>query len=210
MTLVMPANEVIGLLLPIFILTDVFAVASYWKEWDWKLIALLMPGAIAGVTVATFFITNVAPETLRMTLGVIVLLFALYKLMGARIFRSKAYQAHDWHGMATGTAAGLFSALAHTGGPPVSIYLLLQGVSTTTFNATSALFFAILNWIKVPYYFYADLFDYERLLDVIWLLPLLPLGVWVGKRLSDRISREAFERVMVILLVAIGLFLILE
>jgi uncharacterized membrane protein YfcA len=109
-----------------------------------------------------------------------------------------------------GTLAGLFSALAHTGGPPISIYLLLRRIPTRTFNATSALFFAILNWIKVPYYFYADLFDFHRLLDMIWLLPLLPLGVWAGKRLSDRISREAFERVIMVLLVVIALFLILE
>jgi uncharacterized membrane protein YfcA len=210
MALIVPANEVIGLLLPILIIADVFAVASYWSEWDWKLIVLLLPGGIAGVTVATLFITNVPPETLKITLGIIVLLFALYKMLEPRIFRSRTYQARDWHGVMAGTSAGFFSALAHTGGPPISIYLLLRRVSTRTFNATSALFFMILNWIKVPYYFYADLFDFQRLLGLIWLLPLLPLGVWAGKRLADRISREAFEQVIIILLVVTAFFLILE
>lgn len=210
MALVMPANEVIGLLLPIFILTDILAVGSYWKEWDWKLIVLLTPGAVVGVTIATLFITNIPPETLRATLGIIVLFFALYKIFEARIFRSRAYRAHDWHGIVAGTSAGLFSALAHTGGPPISIYLLMRRIPARTFNATSALFFAILNWIKVPYYFYANLFDFQRLLGMIWLLPLLPLGVWAGKRLSDRISRESFEKVITVLLVFIALFLIFE
>ncbi len=210
MALVMPAKEVIGLLLPLLILADVFAVSSYWKQWDWKLIVLLTPGAVAGVTIATFFIINVPEKTLKISLGIIVLIFALYKIFEARLFRSQTYQARDWHGIAAGTLAGFSSALAHTGGPPISIYLLLRRVSTRTFNATSALFFAILNWIKVPYYFYANLFDFQRLLGMIWVLPLLPVGVWAGKRLADRISQEAFERVIVVLLVVTALFLILE
>jgi len=210
MTLVVPANEVIGLLLPILILADVFAVTSYWKEWDWKLIGLLTPGAIVGVTIGTFFITSMPTEILRVTLAIIVLIFALYKIFEAMIFRLTSYQARDWHGTMAGIAAGFFSALAHTGGPPISIYLILRRVPTRTFNATSALFFAILNWIKVPYYFYANLFDYQRLRGLIWLLPLLPLGVWAGKHLADRISRQAFERVIVVLLVVTALLLIFE
>ena len=208
MALVMPADQVIGLLLPILMIADLFAVSSYWKQWNWRMIILLMPGAILGVTIGTFFITNAPTETLRTTLGIIVLLFALYKMLEARLFRALAYQARDWHGIFAGTVAGFSSALAHTGGPPVSIYLLLRRVPNRTFNATSALFFAILNWIKVPYYFYAGLFDFGRLASLIWLLPLLPLGVWSGKWLADKISRVAFERVIVFLLAVTALLLI--
>lgn len=171
MALILPANEVIGLLLPLLILADVFAVISYWREWDWKLIVLMTPGAVVGVTVGTFFITSAPIHVLAVTLGIIVLLFALYKIFEALLFRSLAYQAHAWQGILTGILAGLFSALAHTGGPPVSIYLILRRISTRTFNATTALFFATLNWIKVPYYFYANLFDFQRSRSLIWLLP---------------------------------------
>ena len=208
MALVMPPGQVIGLLLPLLIIADVFAVTSYWKQWDGRMILLLMPGAILGVTIGTFFITNAPTETLRTMLGMIVLIFAVYKMVEARLFRALTYQARPWHGIFAGTVAGFSSALAHTGGPPVSIYLLLRRVPNRTFNATSALFFAILNWIKVPYYLYAGLFDFQRLLSLVWLLPLLPLGVWSGKRLAERISREAFEQVIVVLLAGTALLLI--
>ena len=208
MALVMPANQVIGLLLPVLMIADVFAVASLWKRWDWQLIILLMPGAVVGVTIGTYFITNAPTATLKLALGIIVLLFALYKILEGRLFSRLTYQAKDWHGSIAGTVAGFSSALAHTGGPPISIYLLLRRIPTHTFNATSALFFAIINWVKVPYYVYAQLFDFQQIRSLIWLLPLLPLGVWGGKWAADKISQKAFERVIIALLVVTALLLI--
>ncbi len=209
MALVMPADQVIGLMLPILMVADVFAVASHWKRWDWGLIILMLPGAVVGVTIGTFFITNAPTETLKLALGIIVLLFAVYKLLEARLSKTLTYEAKDWHGALAGTVAGFSSALAHTGGPPISIYLLMRRVPTHVFNAISALFFAIINLIKVPYYMYAQLFDVEQMLRMIWLLPLLPLGVWGGKWAADKISREAFERVIIALLAITALLLIL-
>jgi uncharacterized membrane protein YfcA len=208
MAMVMPADQAIGLLLPILMVADVFAVASLWKRWDWRLIILLMPGAVVGVTIGTYFITNAPTETLKLALGIIVLLFALYKILEARLFNALTYEAKNWHGVFAGTVAGFSSALAHTGGPPISIYLLMRRVPTHVFNGTSALFFAILNWVKVPYYVYAQLFDFQQIRSLIWLLPLLPLGVWGGKWAAEKISQEVFERVIVALLALTALLLI--
>jgi hypothetical protein len=209
MMLVMPAKQVIGLLLPILMFADIFAVAVHWKRWDRRLVILLIPGAIVGVTLATYFIKNAPTRTIQAALGVIVLAFVLYILFEKRIFRAMHYQSHNWHGLVAGTVAGFSSGLAHTGGPPVSIYLLMQNISPSVFNATAALFFMILNWIKVPYYYYAGLFNWHRLFQVVWLLPLVPLGVWVGKRMSDRINKQVFDLVITILLAVAGLLLIL-
>jgi uncharacterized membrane protein YfcA len=208
MALVMPADQVIGLILPVLMVADVFAVASLWKRWDWQLIILLMPSAVLGVTIGTYFITNAPTETLKLALGIIVLLFALYKILEARLFNTLTYEAKNWHGVFAGTVAGFSSALAHTGGPPISIYLLMRRVPTHIFNATSALFFAILNWVKVPYYVYAQLFDLQQMRSLIWLLPLLPLGVWGGKWAADKISQAVFEQVIVAMLAVTALLLI--
>lgn len=208
MALVMPADQVIGLVLPILMFADIFAVALHWGNWNRKLVLLLIPGAIVGVTIGTFFITNAPTEMLRTALGVIILIFTIYKLFEKRIMRDLAYHGRDWHGILAGTVAGFSSALAHTGGPPVSIYLLLQKVTPAVFIATSALFFGILNWIKVPYYFYAGLFDWQQLIRIAWIMPLVPLGVWIGKRLSLRIDRQTFENIIVWLLAGSALLLI--
>jgi uncharacterized membrane protein YfcA len=210
MALVMPPDQVIGLLLPLLMFADVFAVASYWKRWKGRLVLLLLPGGVVGVTIATFFITHAPTRELRIGLAIIVLIFSIYKVFEQQIARGLTYAGRDWHGLLAGTVAGFSSALAHAGGPPVGIYLLLQKLHPLEFNATSALFFAILNWIKVPYYFYAHLFDFPQLLKVLFLLPVIPLGVGVGRWAASRINRLVFERVIVVLLFISGIMLLLE
>lgn len=209
LALVMPADKVIGLVLPILMLADVFAVALHWRRWNRKLVFLLIPGSVVGVVIGTVLITNAPTETLRTLLGIIVLVFALYKLFEKQILRKLVYKSQDWHGLVAGTITGFSSALAHTGGPPVSIYLLMQDVTPRVFIATSALFFFILNWIKVPFYLYAELFDLDLLRQIAWLLPLVPLGVVAGRWLAQRVDAATFERIIVILLLVNALVLIL-
>lgn len=208
MALVMPADQAIGLLLPILMLADVFAVALHWRNWNVRLVWLLIPGAVVGVTIGTYFITNAPTRTLQIALGVIVLLFAVYKIFEKRILGLFHYQPRDWHGMVAGTITGFSSALAHTGGPPVSVYLLMQDIPPGVFNATAAIFFLILNWIKVPYYWYAGLFNFQLLWQVAWILPLVPIGVWLGKQFSNKVNKETFDKVMVALLVIASILLI--
>lgn len=208
MALVMPAEKVIGLVLPILMFADIFAVALHWKGWNSRLILLLLPGAVLGVTIGTLFITNAPTKTLRIALGIIILIFAIYRILENRILRSLRYQPRNWHGLLAGTITGFSSSLAHTGGPPVSIYLLLQDVTPAVFIGTSVLFFLILNWIKVPYYIYADLFDLALLRQIVWLLPLVPLGVWTGKWAATRVDKATFDRIIVVLLIVSALLLI--
>jgi uncharacterized membrane protein YfcA len=208
MALVLPADQVIGLILPILITADVFALASHWQRWDRKLVLLLIPGAAVGVLLAALFISSISPQALRHGLGVIALLFVIYKLFENRILGSMQYTPHNWHGWLAGSAAGFSSTLAHTGPPPIIIYLLMQNITPRVFVATSVLFFAVVNWIKVPFYFYIGLFDFKLLWQVAWLLPLLPLSVWVGKQLATKVDKGIFDRIIIALLTLSAVFLL--
>jgi len=208
MSLLMPIDRVIGLILPVMMFADIFGLAFHWRKWNVRLIVLILPGAIIGVTLGTWFITNTPTEALQNALVVIILLFVFYKVFEKRILGSLTYQSKNWHGWFAGTITGFSSALAHTGAPPVNIYLLMQDVTPRVFVATAALFFFTLNWIKVPYYFYADLFDFPKLWSVAWLLPLVPLGAWFGRWFVSKVNKQIFERVIIVLLVISALLLI--
>jgi hypothetical protein len=208
MALVLPADAVIGLVLPMLIFADVFAVAAYWRRWKSRMALLLLPGGVLGVLVATVYIVHAPEEALRKALAAIVLIFTGYKIIEPAILKRLTYRGQDWHGIAAGTAAGFTSALAHAGGPPVAMYLLLQKVSPIEFNATSVLFFAILNWIKVPFYWGAGRFDLTLLASLAWTLPAIPLGVWLGRAFASRINKQLFERVMVVMLLISGVMLL--
>lgn len=208
MTLVMPADQVIGLLLPILMIADVFAVASHWQRWDSRLVLWLIPGSILGTAIASIFIATVSAEVLQRGIGLVVLLFVLYRIFERRLVRTLLYRPRNWHGLVAGSIGGFTSTLAHTGGPPISIYLLLQNIEPRVFVATSALFFTVLNWIKVPSYLYLGLFDLDQLWQVAWLLPLLPLGVWAGKIIAEKVNKIIFDWSIIAILAATALLLL--
>lgn len=210
LALVMPLNRAIGLMLPILILADMFTLAAYWRRWDTRHLWILLAGALVGVTLATFVLTSLPVSVLKKGLGILVLIFALYRIFEQRILRGLSYVTRRWHGVLAGSLAGFTSTLAHAGGPPITIYLLLQKLEPSIFIATSALFFALLNWIKVPYYAVAGLFDWQWQLHLIWLTPLVPLGVWTGKRLVHHLNRMLFERLVIGLLMASGILLLIR
>jgi uncharacterized membrane protein YfcA len=180
MALVMPVNQVLGLLLPIMLLADIFSIALHWRRWNTRLVWLLLPGAVVGVTIGTYFIANVSTQVLKIGLAIVALVFVVYKLLEKRILGSSKYQERNWHGWLAGTTAGFTSAMAHSGVPPISIYLMLQDVSPRVFIATSVLFYAILNWIKVPYYYFTGMFDFQQLWHIAWVIPHRPFWrlVW--------------------------------
>ncbi|MBW2581486.1 MAG: sulfite exporter TauE/SafE family protein [Deltaproteobacteria bacterium] len=206
--LVLPIDDVIGMMLPVLMLADILAIGVHWKRWDKRLVILLIPVSIVGVTIGTLFLTSAPVRLIRIVIGVIVLLFAFYKLFEKSIFKKLTYTPRNWHGLLAGLVAGFTSSVAHTGGPPIAIYLLLQNLQPRVFAATLAFFFFILNYIKVPFYYFGDVFNFDLLRQFLWLLPAVPLGIWTGKWLVVRVSKEQFERIILFLLIITAFLLI--
>jgi len=197
MTLLVGPREALGLALPLLIVADPFAVAFNWRKWDYRLLILLLPGAIVGVTIGTYLITQTPTKMLQIIIAVIVIIFIAYKLAENRMRGGIKFEGKDWHSLIAGTVAGLSSSLAHIGGPPVSIYLLMRRVSSDVFLGTMVLFFLILNWIKVPYYIAANLFDWALMLKIVVVLPTVPLGVWFGRWLISKVDQQTFEKIII-------------
>jgi uncharacterized membrane protein YfcA len=210
MALVLPVNQVLGLLLPIMLLADVFSIALHWRRWNARLVWLLIPGGVVGVSIGTYFIANVSTQVLKIGLATIALLFVVYKLLEKRILGSIKYQEKNWHGWLAGSTAGFTSAMAHSGVPPISIYLMLQNVTPRVFVATSVLFYALLNWIKVPFYYFTGMFDFQRLWQIAWVFPIVPFGVWIGRWLVTKVSKVVFDNIILVLLVITAVLLIFD
>ena len=207
--LVLPPHAAIGLLLPMLMVGDVFALGALWRHWDLHEVGRLLPGMLLGVAAGTYLLAQAESPLLARMLGALMLLFVTYWLLEPRIARLGEYRERRWHGYAAGGVAGVTSALAHSGGPPVAVYLLLQRVSPIPFVATTTFAFAIVNAVKVPAYLSAGLFNPELQLQLAWALGLVPVGVLVGRLLVGRIDRKLFHRMSVFLLACSGTYLLL-
>jgi len=208
LSLVMTVPQAISLALPLLLFADGFALWVYWRQWDDHYIRLLMPAAVLGVIVGTILLATLPELVLRRILGGFTLLFVGYRVFSYRLLAWN-YQSRNWHGYVAGAASGLGSALANTGAPPFTAYMLLQRVTPLVFAGTTTLFFAAVNLLKLPGLVLAGLFDVRNLLETPWVLPLVPLGVWLGRKVIQRIDQRAFETLLLILLLLAGLVLIL-
>lgn len=208
MLLAFPPTTAVSLLLPLLMVGDLFSVAALWRRWSVRYTLALLPGAVIGVAVGTYLIASVPPRVFRVALGLVVLGFVAYVVVRPRLRIGQECRHRRWHGWVAGTTAGFTSALAHTGGPPVTIYLLLQRLDPVRFVGTTVGIFAVVNLIKVPAYAAVDMFDWPLQLRFWWAALLVPAGVAVGRWLLGRIDADVFGRVITALLLVAGLFLV--
>lgn len=212
MSLVIPASQAVGIVLPLLIFADVFALVIYWRKWDPQRVRLMLPIAIVGVVMGGLLLLLLADShqdlVLRRILGFFTLIVAVYKLASEQM-RSLRYQPQNWHGYLAGWAAGFGSALANVGAPPFTAYMLLQKVDPTAFIGTTTLFFAIINILKLPFALMSrNILDIQLMLNIAWAFLLIPLGVWIGRTFVNRINPRSFEKLMLTLLFILGLFML--
>lgn len=204
---VMTVTEAVGVTLPLLMFADVFAVRFFWREWDLEYIRLMLPVALIGVVMGTVLLASLSDNALRVILGVLTLLIVAYKLTSNSL-SGRSYTHRKWHGYLAGWGSGFASSLANAGGPPATAYLLLQGINPTAFVGTLALFFAVLNWTKVPGFFAAGIMDVDLLVSILWVLPIIPFGVWLGRKAVGWIDPRIFDSLMTVLLFIAALILL--
>src|SRR6266498_3772575 len=85
LALVLPVASAVGVLLPMLMVGDVFAVSMYWKEWDLNLVKRMLPAGIVGALAGTVLLSSMSPDGLRIILGRCVLELAAEKFVRERI-----------------------------------------------------------------------------------------------------------------------------
>lgn len=206
-----PIGVAVGgaLLLPLLILGDLFAVPMYWRDWDRRYIGLMLPAALAGILVGTYLLTSLPNHTLKHVLGIFTLLVVVYRFASDKL-KQIAYQPRPAYGWLAGLIAGFGSALANTGGPPITAYLMLERVSPRIFVGTQAVFFAVVNLLKIPGYAQGGLFHANLLIAAWPALLIVPLCVIISRPFIYRINRKVFDAILMVGLIYASLSLLLS
>jgi uncharacterized membrane protein YfcA len=206
----LPARVAIGVVLPLLCLADAMTLGVYWRRWESRLVAWPLVGAVAGIAVATGFVSHVSELALRRTIGGIGL--ALTALLIVRnVFHPHAvYRPAWWHGLLVGAAAGFSSAIAHAAGPILALYLLAQRLEKTSFIATTGLFFTVNNLLKVPPYVATGLIGAATLGLSLRYAAAVPLGIAAGWWATRHVPQKHFDAIIAGLMVLTSLELLLH
>jgi uncharacterized membrane protein YfcA len=200
MALAVPVPQAAAILLPLLLVMDVLGLAALVKEADRGLLRLLLPAGLLGTVIGTVLFGLLPAHVVAGVVGALTLLFLAQRLFFPA--RADAPPPPRWLGFALGTASGFTSFVAHAGGPPVSVYLLPLRLQPVVFTATMAVFFAAVNASKWIPYAWLGLIDLTNMATSVALMPLAPLGVWLGVRFVRRVDQRLFYR-----LIHLGMFL---
>ena len=204
LSMVMPARDATGMMLPVLLSMDAIAVWVYRKEANWHVLWIMLPGALAGTIVGWLLWSVVTDAQVLLAVGVITVLFMLDALLPIRKRLPDSPPSPLW-GNFWGAVSGITSFISHTGGPPFQIYTLPLRMAPSVYAATTAFFFAIVNTMKlVPFFFLGTLSVNNLELSAI-LVPVGLMGVALGVYLVRRISANAFYTIAYILILLLGL-----
>ena len=204
-------RQAAGIMLPILCFMDLLALWQYRRGWDATSLRLMIPGALIGIGIGTltFHLMNV--DMLRLVVGLMAVYFVL-NFLWAKVRQSapKAKGHNPAKGGLFGLLAGFVSFVTHAGGPPVAMYLLPLRLHKTTLVATSVVFFTTVNYVKLIPYAWLGQLSPGNLRTSLILLPLAPLGIWLGAWMHRNFSDRLFYLFFYGVLFVVGVKLTVE
>lgn len=193
LSLVMDPVTAGGLLAPLFVAMDLFSL-RYWKPSTWSRpdLLFLVPGLVFGIGAGYFLFKVLDHRAIAIVMAAVTLIFVgLWFLRGGQVVVRPRSSSRA---VAAGVTSGITTMVAHSGGPPLAIYLLPLGLSKQVYAGTTSMFFTIGNLIKA-----APWLALARPAGAVWTLMAIcllaiPSGVWLGWRLHDKLDQRQMYR----------------
>ena len=211
MALVVSPVQAAAILLPILCVMDLVALWRFRGKWIWPELQVLLPASLLGIVIGTLLFEYMSAAVVRLIVGTVAITFTLHFWINKR--RNSHRELGDFprsYGVLGGSVAGFTSFVAHAGGPPINMYLLRRPLDRTDFAATTILFFAVVNYVKLVPYGWLGQFDAHNLYTSAALVILAPIGVEIGAWLHHRVTDRFFFAFVYVMLFVVGAKLIYD
>lgn len=207
LALVIPVGQAAGLLLPVYVVSDMFGLYAYRHAFDRRVLAIVVPGAVAGIGFGWATAQLVPEAAVTALVGAIGVAFALNLLLRKR-HRGGPRRARVGPGLFWGAVSGFTSFVSHSGGPPYQVYTLPLGMPKAVFAGTSTIAFAIVNAVKLLPYWQLGQLSASNLGHAAVLFLPASLAVFGGVRLVRWLPEALFFRLVTWALLAVSLRLL--
>lgn len=182
-----------GLMLPMMIMADLFAVKYYHRHANWNHLAKLFPSAAVGVVIATFIGNNIDDELFKIIMGGIIF-FSLVIMIWMETANKGKIPDYLWFAILIGTLGGITTMIGNLAGPIMALYLLSMRLPKNEFIGTAAWFFLVINVFKVPFHVYSwETITLNSFSLNLTALPFIALGALCGFKIVQRISDKNYR-----------------
>ncbi|WP_323716026.1 sulfite exporter TauE/SafE family protein [Paracoccus aminovorans] len=187
MALAMSPVQAAGILLPVYIVSDIGGLIAFRRDFDRRALRTLLPGAIAGILLGWATARYVDDRQVGLVVGVIGLVFALNALLRTAS-DARARLPDPARGSFWGVVSGFTSFVSHSGAAPYQVYAQPLRMSPMIYAGTTTIFFAICNGVKlVPYALLGQLSAHNLVLAAALMIPAIAgvlTGLWLVRRMS--------------------------
>ncbi|HCL79815.1 MAG TPA: hypothetical protein DIC53_07600 [Synergistaceae bacterium] len=200
LALVLPSRLSVGVLLPIVMIGDLFAMGKFRGNANRKVLFALMPSALLGLGAGYLILKHASDDHLKLLIGWVVLVLLLFYVVVEVLERRKTVRTERRDSIVLaavfGFLVGAASGMANAAGPVMSVYLLLIGVPKLEFIGTNAWFFFVVNLLKLPMYLSLGLINGGTLRLSAAAIPGIVIGALLGYRIVRHIPQKTFNRII--------------
>lgn len=198
-----------GLMLPMLIMADLFAVYYYHRHANWHFLVKLFPSAALGVLIGTALGNYIDDEMFRLIMGGIIFVSLAIMLWMERANKNNIPD-YLWFAVLMGLLGGITTMIGNLAGSIMALYLLSMRLPKNEYIGTGAWFFLIINVFKVPFH----VFSWESItvqsfsLNLI-ALPFIAVGAYCGIKIVHRISDTHYRYFILAMTAVAAVFMVI-
>lgn len=182
-----------GVMLPMLCLADVIGVWYYHRHASWQHLKKLFPWAVLGTVLGTVVGGMIDDNIFRMIMAVIIVGSVIIMLWLERGHKEDIPD-YKWFAALTGKAGGFTSMVGNLAGSVMAVYFLSMRLPKNSFIGTTAWFFMVMNWFKVPFHVFAwHTISWNTFLLNLSTLPLIAVGAVIGIVIVKNIPEKLYR-----------------
>lgn len=198
-----------GILLPILCLADVIGVWYYHRHASWHHLRKLFPWAAVGTVLGTIVGGSIDDQTFKIVMGIIIVISVVIMVWLERGHRHEVPD-NKWFASLTGVAGGFTSMIGNLATSVVAIYFLTMRLPKNAFIGTTAWFFLVINWFKVPFHVFSwNTITWDTFLLDLATIPFICVGAFLGIVIVRKIKDKAYRWFIIGMTLIAALFMVI-
>ena len=197
-----------GIMLPMLVMADVFGVWYYHRHASWKHLKILFPWAAMGVVLGTV-IGKYIDDTIFMIIMAIIILISLVVMIWLEKGHKNDIPHQKTFAATSGILGGFTSMVGNLAGTVMAVYLLSMRLPKNAFIGTTAWFFLVINWFKVPFHIFSwHTINVNTVLFDLVTLPVIILGALLGIQIVKKLSENTYRWFIIIMTIVAAVFML--
>jgi uncharacterized membrane protein YfcA len=198
-----------GVLLPMLVFADIMGVRYYHQHASWKHLKILFPWTAAGVIIGTITGNYINDEIFKMVMAMIIVVSVVIMLWLERGDEKKIPHSVVFSAV-TGGASGFTSMVGNLAGAVMAVYLLAMRLPKNAYIGTTAWFFMVTNWFKVPFHVFVwHTLSPDIILIDLTTIPFIGLGAYLGIIIVRKIPERYYRGFIIVTTLLAAVFILI-